>query len=1118
MKLDELYLANNALDEDTINPALLQVIRGTSSSSEEVEEQEEDPDQPSQLEDLGVGLVAGGQDFLDDWIDLAQGIGEFGYGALQSGINTIDPDVSITPNETLKAIFDYDLPEVAQPKTTAGQFVRDAGSLLGSIVGAGKLLKVGNVFQGTTKLARTGRFLAPGAIASAIGLEPYEARLSNILDDYPSLQNPITDLLRSDSENSITEERVLSAIESIGLDAATFGLFRLIAKPLTYVLRREWRLNKAVAEGATPEQINKINEDSIVEITEVTEKAKKTKAKPKVEESTTFSTKELTTMKEFFKNPESIPPNDNFFNTTKFDSETTVSALEKLKKEVPKIVGRSRKALSTTAEEAMATTNNMLSDVVKPGQVVEFAQAVAKDTGKIDESIIALKLMVENFRRSLTKQAESLTHTTSPEVEAQFMNNLSQWMELVDNLKTGITGTARAVSAGRIRIGEAGGDPFKLQKMLKDEGLAGNAKAIAERLTVFDKDPSKFLKEAYNYRKTGFFDVTGEVFRGSILANVKTNVTNLLSGVSENLIYPLERYVGNLVTPGEKASFRQLMTHYKGMVSQFLPALKMARRSLYHEQNFLDPLATKIDGLPRHMITAEKMGLKDSTVVGESVNFLGKVSRMSLRLLGSEDEFFKQLAYRAKLYSEASMSGVEQGLRGRELRKFIDNQIDSAFDPNTGKALNESSVQIARQVTFTEDLARGTLPRDMQIMIGKHPILGMFIPFIRTPTNLFIRGYQRTPMSLIMNRVPFYGKKLRDIRETLIQGNPEMKALLRGRMALGTMLYGTTLAVVLDGKITGAGPANFNQKKRWIEAGNQPYSIKVGGEWVGYNRLDPLFLPFTFVANMADNIKYMPEEDADALIIYSVIAFQESVVDKAYFQGFTNLLELLTLRSYTDDIDADLWKTFSRMGASFVPSFPTQIRSMVTGDRSFKEASSFYNQVMKRVNPDAVPDLYDEITGEVIEMPNGYNTGIPVVKPKNDPTLNELARLGQFLPPLSRNISDNIELNDSQFSEWKRLMGTISINGRTLKQTLDAIIRSPGYQAGLDPDERLVQGYADEDPRLRQIKQVISEYRNTSLDMLVQTDLDLFSKFYKERYNENQIKRGAKYSELFELD
>ena len=1118
MKLDELYLANNALDEDTINPALLQSIRGTNSSSEEVEEQEEDPDQPSQLEDLGVGLVAGGQDFLDDWIDLAQGIGEFGYGALQSGISTIDPDVSITPNETLKAIFDYDLPEVAQPKTTAGQFVRDAGSLLGSIVGAGKLLKVGNVFQGTTKLARTGRFLAPGAIASAIGLEPYEARLSNILDDYPSLQNPITDLLRSDSENSITEERVLSAIESIGLDAATFGLFRLIAKPLTYVLRREWRLNKAVAEGATPEQINKINEDSIVEITEVTEKAKKTKPKPKVEESTTFSTKELTTMKEFFKNPQSIPPNDTLFNTTKFDSETTASTIEKLKEEVPKIVGRSKKALSTTAEEAMATTNNMLSDVVKPGQVVEFAQAVAKDTGKIDESIIALKLMVENFRRSLTKQAESLTHTTSPEVEAQFMNNLSQWMELVDNLKTGITGTARAVSAGRIRIGEAGGDPFKLQKMLKDEGLAGNAKAIAERLTVFDKDPSKFLKEAYNYRKTGFFDVAGEVFRGSILANVKTNVTNLLSGVSENLIYPLERYVGNLVTPGEKASFRQLMTHYKGMISQFLPALKMARRSLYHEQNFLDPLATKIDGLPRHMITAEKMGLKDSTVVGESVNFLGKVSRMSLRLLGSEDEFFKQLAYRAKLYSESSMAGVEQGLRGRELRKFIDNQIDSAFDPNTGKALNESSVQIARQVTFTEDLARGTLPRDMQIMIGKHPILGMFIPFIRTPTNLFIRGYQRTPMSLIMNRVPFYGKKLRDIRETLIQGNPEMKALLRGRMALGTMLYGTTLAVVLDGKITGAGPANFNQKRRWINAGNQPYSIKVGGEWIGYNRLDPLFLPFTFVANMADNIKYMPEEDADALIIYSVLAFQESIVDKAYFQGFTNLLELMTLRSYTDDIDADMWKTFSRMGASFIPAFPTQIRSMVTGDRAFKEANSFYNQVMKRINPDAVPDLYDEITGEVIEMPSGYNTGIPIVKPKNDPTLNELARLGQFLPPLSRNISDNIELDDSQFSEWKRLMGNIKISGRTLKQTLDAIIRSPGYQAGLDPDERLVQGYADEDPRLRQIKQVISEYRNTSLDMLVQTDLDLFSKFYKERYNENQIKRGAKYSELFELD
>ena len=241
MKLDELYLANDNADKFALSPETLQLFQGLQPSqpeAEEVEEQEEDPDQPSQLEDLGVGIVAGGQDFLDDWIDLAQGIGEFGYGALQSGISTIDPDVSITPNETLKAIFDYDLPEVAQPKTTAGQFVKEAGSLLASITAVGQLLRVGGVAQGAGTVARASRFLLPGAVASAIGLEPYEARLSNVLDEFPSLQNPITDLLRSDSENSITEERVLSAIESIGLDAATFGLFRLMAKPIMYVLFR----------------------------------------------------------------------------------------------------------------------------------------------------------------------------------------------------------------------------------------------------------------------------------------------------------------------------------------------------------------------------------------------------------------------------------------------------------------------------------------------------------------------------------------------------------------------------------------------------------------------------------------------------------------------------------------------------------------------------------------------------------------------------------------------------------------------------------------------------------------------------------------------------------------
>ena len=1082
------------------------------------EPQEEPESDESILEDMGTGVLAGGREAVQDVVDVGSAIAEFGYRSIDKGFRFINPDLQVAPlvDERVKEIFNWEIPEVAQPKTTAGAFTRDATEILSLVYGVGKFMKAGKILQGTSRLAGAGRFLAPGAVASTMALEPHEARLSNLLDNYPSLRNPITDLLRSDKANSITEERVLMALESIGLDAATFGLFKVIAKPIAALLRREKNIDDAISAGKSPEEVQKISDEGVVDTTKAIEQSQK--VKPSVAETVddsieagtkTFTKDELKTMKAFLKSPETLEPNKELFNTTKFDSVDTVNVIEKLKESVPQVVTRSKKSLQKTGEEAVITTNNLMGDVVSPDKILAFSAKIAKDTGKADESIIALKLMVENFRRTLSKQAEALSHTSTPQTEAQFMNTLSQWMELVDNVKTGITGTARAVSAGRIRIGQAGDDPFRLQKMLKDKGVDGDAQAIAERIRVYDNDPSKFLKEAYNYRKTGLFDVTGELFRGSILNNVKTHVTNVLSGVSENLIYPTERYVGALLTPGERASFRNLMTHYKAMLSQMLPALRMARKSLYHEQNYLDPLATKVDGLPRHMITAERMGLKDKAVAGTAIDFLGKVNRMSLRLMGSEDEFFKQLSYRSKIYADASMEGVDQGLRGKALKNHITKRIDEAFDPNTGRAIDNAGLQISRQVTFTEDLARNSLPRSLQIMVGKHPSLGLFLPFIRTPTNLFIRAYQRTPMSLALNRLPYFRK----FRDELLNADPQMKALLRGRMALGTVLYGSALAVVLDGKITGAGPANYKANKRWREAGNQPYSIRIGDSWYGYNRLDPLFLPLAFVANIADNLHYMNEEQRDQMVMYSIIGFTETIQDKAYFQGIANLLEILTMDQKTDSLTMEPSRVAIKMATSFIPSSYMQIRSMITGDRAFKEASSFYNQVMKKINPDVVPDKYDEITGELVEMPGYYNTGIPVVKIFNDPTRNELKRLGEFISRPTRWLTDKTKLDDRTFAELQRLTGTLphpNYGYQTLKQALDTLINSPDYQAGLNPDDRLIEGYADDDPRLISVRDIINDYRKLAETVLLQLpeNDELEQKVMLEKYNEERVRQG----------
>jgi hypothetical protein len=196
-----------------------------------------------------------------------------------------------------------------------------------------------------------------------------------------------------------------------------------------------------------------------------------------------------------------------------------------------------------------------------------------------------------------------------------------------------------------------------------------------------------------------------------------------------------------------------------------------------------------------------------------------------------------------------------------------------------------------------------------------------------------------------------------------------------------------------------------------------------------------------------------------------------------------------------------------------------QIRSMVTGDKAFKEASSFYNQVMKKIDPDVVPDKYDEITGELVEMPGYYNTGIPVIKAGNDPIRNELQRLGAYIPLPSKWLTDNIELNDKQLAEKIRLTGTLpnpEYGNLRLKQALTALILSPKYQQGLSEEGPLIEGYADDDPRLREVKELIYSYRDLAEQVLLAMpeNFELEQRKTMEDYKEKLLQRGVPSSAL----
>ena len=71
------------------------------------------------------------------------------------------------------------------------------------------------------------------------------------------------------------------------------------------------------------------------------------------------------------------------------------------------------------------------------------------------------------------------------------------------------------------------------------------------------------------------------------------------------------------------------------------------------ERNYLDPMATKVDGTDTvAKISSDYAGVDANSAAGGMLDTIGKTTRFSLRTLGATDELIKQMNYRASIAGE----------------------------------------------------------------------------------------------------------------------------------------------------------------------------------------------------------------------------------------------------------------------------------------------------------------------------------------------------------------------------------------------------------------------------------------------------------------------------------
>lgn len=645
---------------------------------------------------------------------------------------------------------------------------------------------------------------------------------------------------------------------------------------------------------------------------------------------------------------------------------------------------------------------------------------------------------------------------------------------------------------------DSGIDPQQLMQAARDL-LASDT--LADRANLM-----KTLRPGVN-----MLDALNEVRINGMLSGPMTHLVNTVgTGLNVTVMKPAERIIGGALS-GDLAQMRSGLNLARGMWGSTTYALKMASKAWRLGDNILDSASTRMD-TPMHQLTYERIRnslLKNNPdgslsprqeLMARAIGWMGTVTRIPTRLLLTEDEFFKQMAFRGQLTADLAEEAIAKGYKGKEVSQYIAARMDDAFTAKGTPADNtlaRRALDFSRDSTWTSDLQPGSLGRGIQFLSSRHFGMRLIVPFIRTPMNLFHDAVRHSPLALGTRR--FYAA----IRE-----GGEARAEALGRLATGSMLMGWAASMALEGNITGRPPEHPKLKEWWRQNNIRPYSIKIGDTWYEYRRFDPFGLLMGMGADLAvygqDSLEELGPDAAwyapyQQIAMNCLMTVTEHLKDKSYFQGIADAVTAL------NEPERSLETWLGRTAASFVP-YSSALRFMKDyhTDTFQRETEDIMSQVLNTTpfTSDKLPLRYNWLTGEPVSYVKPFGS-----KVGGDKVTEELLRLGESVLGKPEKEIFKVKLTPEQYSRFCQIHGTLTIRGKTLHDALSEAISSPAYD--VERHYRSDAPLGEESPRSVVIDHIIQTYRDVAKQAMLQEFPDIRKQATQKQATEKLSRRGA---------
>ena len=417
----------------------------------------------------------------------------------------------------------------------------------------------------------------------------------------------------------------------------------------------------------------------------------------------------------------------------------------------------------------------------------------------------------------------------------------------------------------------------------------------------------------------------GRVMTNSVLSGPKTPMRAILGTGTATFLRPLSMALGAFLR-ADGATIRASLASMNAMREALPEAWTLFRKNLdSYWSGDLSTIKTRFQEVTKgdeqwKMYTdwIEKKTAAGEATAGERFAFGvanairwtndNKYLTYSTKIMGATDDAFGLILARAKAKEKAMREAMDLYNTGQiteispeMLKKSQDDFFSQIMDAD-GNIIDDAALYSKKEATLTSDLHG--FAKKLDATFSANPWTKPFLLFARTGINGLELTAKHTPIFNMLveeSRDIFTAtsKNLDNVRRYGITNATELanaKALMRGRMAMGSGLILMANMHYINGGLTGNGPSNRQQRQLWIDSGWKPRSIKIGDAWVSYDAFEPFNLILSTIGDIGDHMNQMGPEWTEKQYRKLAVVVMQGLSQKSYLASIQQFVDLFAGR------------------------------------------------------------------------------------------------------------------------------------------------------------------------------------------------------------------------------